>query len=194
VSGKPNSINRLLPPHTTVPPHWPVAERMARTIAAGLPPTLIALWVRSGRGTLVVTEGERPRFESASFIWRDVQAQGVLFVSPRDDAQALWQVVGAWLDAFGGSFGGIERLSDGHGATPLLTHAAARLKETLSLGYAKELLGSDDSNILFPRAVAAYQTDPQPLSAADPLLTRWLRGTLFNEGFWRNVQQERYEM
>jgi hypothetical protein len=152
------------------------------------------LWVRSGRGTLIVAEGEQPRFESASFVWRDVQAQGVLFVSPHGDEQTLWQVVGVWLDAFGGSFGRTERLSDGHGATPLLTHAAARLKETLSLGYANELLGSDDPRTLFPRAIAAYQTDPQPLSAADPLLTRWLRGTLFDEGFWRNVQQERYEM
>lgn len=194
MSGKPNSFNPLLPPHITMPPHWPVAERMARTIAAGLPPTLVALWVRSGRGTLIVTEGERHRFESASFIWRDVQAHGVLFLSPHNDERALWQVVGEWLDAFGGSFGGTERLSDGHGATPMLAQTAARLKETLSLGYVNDLLGSDDPKILFPRAVAAYQTNPQPLSAADPLLTRWLRGTLFDKGFWRKVQQERYEM
>jgi hypothetical protein len=183
-------LSKLLPPHAAKPPHGPIAEQVAREVAARLPTTLVKMWVENGRGVLLVVEHEQPRFESSSFYWRDIQAQGALFIPPDYNTQALWETVGAWLDAFGGSFGHSERMSQGHGATPTLTAAAARLRETLALGYSQELLGTADARVLFARTVAAHQTNPQALSAADPTLARWLRATLFDKGFWRKVNAE----
>jgi hypothetical protein len=166
------------------------AVEMARNIGSALPPSLVSLWVHSRWGVLIVDQDEPPRYEPGWFMWRDVAAHGALYLPPGCKPQAQWEVVGEWLDAFAGSFGGSERLSEGQGATPLLAEAAARFSEIRDLGYTSDFPGATGTPALFARTVAAYHLQRQALSAADPLLTKWLRGTLFNEGFWRKVTEE----
>lgn len=181
-----------LPLYATRPPHGPAAERLAARIAAGLPPALVTLWRAEAYGLLLVTPEEPPHFTPGERLWRDQWARGALFLPPHTPADAAWRVVGAWLDCFAGGGGrALEaRLSQGQGATPALGEAALALQGTLRLGYAAPFLGTDDPTLLLPRALAAYQLTPQPLSVADPALARWLRGTLLNEGFWRRVARE----
>lgn len=179
------------PPHAARPPHGPAAEALCRRVAAGLPPALVALWAAQGDGVLLVDAGQAPRYEPGPVLWRQVQATGALWLPPGCEDEALWQTVGAWLDHLGGSLGlGAGRLSGSAGATPSLQAAATRLAEILALGYATAHLGTDEAASLLARAVAAQRLRPQPLSAADPLLARWLRTTLLDEGFWRQVARE----
>jgi hypothetical protein len=171
-----------------------VALEITRVIARALPATLVALWVTAGRGVLIVDEAEAPRYEPGWFMWRDVAARGALYLPPGCEPRAQWEVVGGWLDAFAGSFGDADRLSEGHGATPLLAEAAERFSQIVEFGYAADFLGAASAPTLFARAVAAYHLQPQALSAADPLLAKWLRATIFDEGFWRRVSREKEAM
>ncbi len=180
----------VLPPHAAVPPYGPAALSLARYVAQRLPATLVRVWAESGGGTLLVADEEAPRFQAGLVYWRDVASYGALFLPPACEPLPLWLTVGTWLDVLGGSLGGDARLSQGAGATPALRAAAARLADIFALGYAAAFLGRHEPPALFAQAIAAYQTNPLALSAADPHLTRWLRGTLLEEGFWRRVAGE----
>ncbi|MDQ4076969.1 MAG: hypothetical protein M3220_12075 [Chloroflexota bacterium] len=180
----------LLPPYATRPPHGAVAEQLARRVAAALPKTLVRLWAERGRGVLIIDDDEPPRFQPGHFFWRHVQGWGAIYLPPNCEPSVLWEMVSIWLDYFAGSFGGVQRLTEGYGATHALDEAATHLAKTLALGYATDYFGTDDPTLLLPRAIAAYQLDQHTFSAADPMLTKWLRGTLFDEGFWRKVACE----
>jgi hypothetical protein len=182
---------RMELPFAARPDCGAAALEMVRTIAGALPPTLVELWVHSGRGVMIVDQDEPPRYEPGWFMWRDVAAHGALYLPPGCEPRTQWEVVGAWLDAFAGGFGCAGRLSEGRGATPLLAEESARFTELRELGYARDFLGLTDAPALFASAVAAYHLQPQALSAADPLLVKWLRGTIFDEGFWRKVSREK---
>ncbi len=177
----------ILPPYATRPPHGPLAEKMARTVANGLPKALVGLWAAKKRGVLIIDAEQAPRFENGPFYWRDVQANGAIYLPVDCDAQALWQQVGIWLDYFAGSFGQQSRLSEGVGATDSLLDAATRFQKIAELGYANDFLHTTDPSQLFVRAIVAYQLARRDLNTADPLLTRWLRNTIFNEAFWKKV-------
>lgn len=177
-------------PVAFAPPHGPAADALAATVTAGLPGALVDLWASLGRGWLLVSPEFSPQLERDALYWRDVHADGALLLPPDCAPQALWEMVGEWLDLLGGSLGRGERLSEGHGATPALAGAAHRFADLCALGYSETLLETREPALLLARAVALHQLQPAILRAADPPLGRWMRGTLFDEGFWRRVARE----
>ncbi len=180
----------ILPPYTTRPPHGPLAEKMACTVANGLPKALVSVWAAKKRGVLIIDAEQMSRFENGPFYWRDMQANGAIYLPIDCDAQQLWQQVGIWLDHFAGSFGQQRRLSEGVGVTKSLLDAATRFKKIAELGYANDFLHTTNPSLLFVRAIVAYQLTRRHLNTADPLLTRWLKNTIFNEAFWEKVGRE----
>lgn len=177
-------------PYATRPPLGAAAVAWLRALETALPSSLVGLWAARGQGIWVMDEGETPRVALGHFFWRSVQGRGALYLPPTCSPLVAWEVAGAWLDHLSGSLGGPPRLSEGHGATPTLQEAATHLASILARGYAAELLVTDETPLLFARAIAWHHLTPRPLSAVDPHLARWLRATLFSEGFWRQVARE----
>lgn len=180
----------VLPPYATRPPHGPLAKKIACTVANGLPKALVSLWAAKKRGVLIIDTEQVPRFENGPFYWRDVQANGAIYLPVDCDEQQLWQQIGIWLDHFAGSFGQQARLSEGVGASDGLVDAAIRFKKIAELGYANDFLHTTNPSLLFVRAIVAYQLTRRNLNTADPLLTGWLKNTIFNEAFWKKVGRE----
>lgn len=183
-------FNALLPPFATRPPYRPLALSMMRPVGTFLPMTLVRLWKESGRGLFIFDEGLQAELKLGAFFWRDVQAYTAIYLPLDCEDEVLWEMVGMWLDHFGGSFGKGQRMSEGYGATPTLEQGGKRFMQAVALGYASDYFKTKETTLLFARAVVAYRLFPRALSAADPILWRWLRGSLFNEGFWRQVARE----
>ncbi len=176
-------------PHLILPPNR-TARALVRSVAEALPPTLVARWVMSGKGVIVIDAGLPTRYLPSTLLLQGHMLDHPLCVPPVGSAAELWAVVGEWLNHFGGSWAAGDCLTDGKGATPTLQMAGERLQPILARGYANEHLQTDDPATLMARAIAAYHLAPRDLAFADPQFHKWLKHTLFDELFWRKVSAD----
>lgn len=153
-------------PVATHPPHGEAARALASRIGEALPPSLVTLWRESGAGVLLVSpEIDRPYLEPGRVAWRHVRCRGGLFVPLEPEPAALWEVIGGWLDLFGGGHVSGARLSGGGGRDPVAGGGGAAA-------------GADPSPRLQPGAGGAENTRSRLRARCRALSTRpgWARG------------------
>lgn len=127
---------------------------------------------------------------------RNQRVQNVAFVSVEDlarDNERTLRTLGHLLDHYlgcGGEPGGTW-LSAGGGATPGWQQAGERLSRLFALGYGVDEVARSNVRDYFAQSLAFYCRDRQRLNVADPQICKWLRNTLWNEGFWREWESPR---
>ena len=172
---------------------WEPGERLLTHLAL-LPAGLLAFWLRSGRGHIVIG-GALSGYCSDVQVWREQRFEGLCAVNSADiatGAAPMWQALLACCDHLLGSNAapGGPFFSEGVGATPRLQTLADRLQMAVRLGYAADLWGAAGAPGYLSGAWQLYLTDPVRLNAADPLVYRVLHDGLMDDAYWSLVLRE----
>lgn len=156
-----------------------------------LPRALRTLWAQHPRGVMAIDASAASAYLAEPTYWRHLHTSGLLLWHVDDVMQrreAFWEVVGAWFDHWLGSDATGAFFSEGACAPFVPEDAARRWQDVLALGYAEDLLGTQEPATLFRRGFARLMVSPRELDIADPQMARWFRTVVLNEGFWRAVQ------
>jgi hypothetical protein len=172
---------------------WAPVEALAREIR--LLPIWLWDYLLSYQGGFVAISSGQSRYTLGPVALRGSQVQNVAYVSVEDLARGnerTLHVLGHLVDHHLGCGGDAESpwLSDGGGTTPVWQEAGARLPRIFGLGYAADEVARSNPRDYFAQSLALYCRDRQGLEVADPQITKWLRSTLWAEGFWRAVRRE----
>lgn len=155
-----------------------------------------ALWnhlLDHAGGFVAISVGESRYVPGPATIGRQ-QVQNVAFVSVEDlaqDNERPLHIIGHLVDHYLGCGGDPQGswLSEGGGTTPNWQQAASRLPRLFALGYGVDKVALSNVRDYFAQSLAIYCRDRQRLNVADPQIHKWLHSTLWNEAFWRTMQQ-----
>jgi hypothetical protein len=172
---------------------WAPVEALAREIRF-LP---VWLWdnLLSYQGGFAAISAGPSRYVLGPVDLRGSQVQNVAYVSVEDLARGnerTLHVLGHLVDHHLGCGGDAEGpwLSDGGGTTPVWREAGARLPRIFGLGYAEDEVARSNPRDYFAQSLALYCRDRQGLEVVDPQISKWLRSTLWAEGFWSAARRE----
>jgi hypothetical protein len=171
---------------------WAPMEALAQHVNC-LPP---GLWdyLLSREGGLVIISNVRTHYVPGPVEVRGRQVQNVAYVAVEDLAQGneqpLWSI-GYLIDHYLGCGGDVEGLwlSGGGGMAPGWQRAGERLPRLFTLGYGVDEVACSSVRDYFAQSLAVYCLDRRRLNVADPQITKWLRHTLWDDGFWREWEQ-----
>ena len=171
---------------------WAPVEALAQQVRR-LPR---ALWgyLLSCDGGFVAISTKDSRYVPGLAMLRDSQVRNVAFVSVEDlarDNERVLHVLGHLVDHYLGCGGELEGLwlSGGGGVTPDWQEAGARLPRLFELGYGADEVAESNLRDYFGQSLALYCRDRRRLNVADPQITKWFRGTLWNEAVWRSARR-----
>jgi hypothetical protein len=171
---------------------WAPMEAMAQQVRC-LPS---ALWdfLLSCDGGYVAISTEESRYVPGLAMLRGSPVRNVAYVSVEDLArnnERALHVLGHLVDHYLGCGGDPDGLwlSGGGGVTPDWQEAGARLQRLFDLGYGADEVAQSNLRDYFGQSLALYCRDRQVLNVADPQITKWLRGTLWNEAAWRTARR-----
>jgi len=127
---------------------------------------------------------------------RHQRVANVAFVSVEDLAvgnERPLHALGHLIDHHLGCGGDVEGpwLSDGGATLGRWRQAGQRLPELFALGYAVDPIAQSGVRDYFAQSLALFCQDRQRLNVADPLIYKWLRGTLWEKALWQDDQDGR---
>jgi hypothetical protein len=159
------------------------------------------LWdyLLSWEGGLAIISNERSRYVPGPVELRGRQVQNAAFVAVEDLAQGNEQplrAIGHLADHYLGCGGDLAGpwLSGGGGMTPGWRRAGERLPRLFALGYGVDEVACSGVQAYFAHSLAVYCLDRRRLNVADPQITKWLRHTLWDDGFWREWEQTKGDL
>jgi hypothetical protein len=168
---------------------WAPMEALAQQVAC-LPSALLDHMLTYESGFVAIGTGNS-RYRPGPTTLRHQQVQNVAFVSVIDlanDNERPLHVIGHLVDHHLGCGGDSEGrwLSEGGGIMPHWRQAGERLPRLFALGYAADSVAQSDLRNYFAQSLALYCRERQRLNIADPQICKWLRSTLWDQGFWRS--------
>jgi hypothetical protein len=176
---------------------WAPMEALAHQVGC-LPD---ALWgfLLCCEGGFAIISNDRSRYVPGPVEIRGQQVRNVAFIAVEDLARGNEQplrVIGHLVDHYLGCGGDLEGpwLSEGGGMVPGWKGAGERLSRLFALGYGVDEVACSGVRNYFAQSLAVYCLDRRRLNVADPQMTKWLRHTLWDDGFWREWEQTKGDL
>ena len=171
---------------------WAPMEALAQQFRR-LPPALWSYLLDCAGGFVAISIGES-RYVPGPATIRHQNVENVAFVSVEDlvrDNECPLHTMGHLIDHYLGCRGDPDGpwLSDGGGVTPNWRQTGSRLLRLFALGYGVDEVALSNVRDYFAQSLAVYCRDRQRLNVADPQIFKCLRSTLWNEAFWRALEQ-----